>query len=582
MSSIRRKIGISKPQCSVSTTAALSENHSPLQNLDNAPSMHAISNGAGGGSLHPVPHSLSVLHSLDPEADLPTRPTGRSLPNAPVVDGANILEDLRHVTLGHSDVRGSSDLPRRSSPQNDYTLSLQGKTNFQHCNNTSPFYTPQPFALTTPPVFPVCSQSTPVRTPETDAGETKSLNKEEQHQFLECAIAETSLANVSEAAPANSQASDAFSSKNSDSMLFELEGSAYRTEPSANESYTTPFFVAIGGRPIRPHARLASVEEDESADDLEDEIGEDSPYYRPKTPQKHIPKRRSSRHVRDSGNGPDVDMPHSTSHLSALHQVSPLAFTMSSRSSSVFANKNSSSSNEERRHSHEMSLPSADERRRHMTDGTSDCQFTSSESRELLNYLPESPRMGRRRSGTVPPAYPIQMPPALSNGLGVAVLPPSSPTFNQLWARHPNAQSYSVPPTPTHDPNEDELDNVFFETALDGVRGGAEGRTSAPPLGQPQSRPSSASKETASYPHSQDQLRNEVSSECDLASSMKSSADLMDSSCSWTSSFRLPRYFSFNEKHTGSSNPTPLPQRKQRHVSLLLPIDKNQLKKEDA
>ena len=540
--------------------------------------MHAISDGKGERpiSIHPVPHSLSVHQILDPEAALPTRPTARSLPNAQDVGGANILEGLPHVPLRLSDASGLSDLPRRSSPRIENALSIQVKTNFQHSNDTSPFSTPLLFDHTAPPAFPGCIQSAPVRTLETDAGESESLNAEEQLQFLECATAAASEANVPETAPANSSASDVLNSEISDSMLFELESSVYRTEPSANESYTASF-VTIGGRAIHPHAHLASVEED---DDLEDEIGKDSPYWT-KTSPKDIPIRRPSRHVRDSGNVPDADMPNSIGQLSALLQASPLSMTRSSRSSSVFANNNSSYPNENRCHFHEVSLPSADERRRHMTESTSANQLTTCESRELLNYLPESPR--RRRSDTVPPAYPIQMPPTIAHGLGVAVLCPSSPKFNQLWARHPNAQSYSVPPTPTHDPNESELGGVFLGATLSGVSGDADGSRSVSPFGHPQSAQSSAIKEAANDLRLQDQLQKEVSSECNLASSMISVADSMDSSSS--STLPLPRYFSFNVKHTGSSNPTLslLPQaRKQRRGSVFLPIDNNLLKKKDA
>lgn len=541
--------------------------------------MHEPSDVVGGRSLHRVPHSLSALQNLAPEAALPTRPTARSLPNALDVGDASFLEGLRHVPLRLSGASCSSDLPRRSSSQNKNALSIQVKINFQHSNDTSPFSTPLPFVSTAPPAFPGCIQSGPVRTSETDASESKSSNAKEKHQFIATAVAPE--ANVSEAAPENPSDLDVFSSQTSDSMLFETHPSSeYRSEPSAAH------FVTIGGRAIRPHTRLESVEEYERVDDLEDEIGVDSP-YRIKTPAKGIPMGRPSRHVLDSGNVPDDDMPHSTEHaghLNALQQAPPLSNRRSPRSSSsVFANNNSSYSysNEDRCNSHEVSLSPADERRRHMTESTSVNQLTTSESRELLNYLPESPR--RRRFGTVSPAFPKQMPPAVAHGLGVAVEFPSSPTFNQFWARHPNAQSYSVPPTPTHDSTYELDDDDVFEAALSGVIDYTEGSASAPPFGQPQSPQLPAINEAANDLRLQDQLRKEISSKRELASSMISIADSMDSSSS--SVLSLPRYFSFNVKHTSSSNPSLALQtqvRKKRCCSFFLPIDNNQLKKEDA
>ena len=600
MTTIRQKINISKPQKLAITTVAPSPNHSPLHDLEIAPRKHAILDEASVSHLRPIHHLLPFLQKLDPETVPLARPTARSLPTVLDAGGANVLEGSGPISLRHSNLSGSSGLPRRSSPPKAIEHSLKVKTSFHHSVDTSPFSTPQPFALTAPPVFsdiPVAIQSVTVRAPEADTGESTSPNAEEQHP-LECGSAGAPLATADAAQEDSSsvfEEADFDGFLSSDAELIEPDrshsSSANGAESSADET-NTPIFVSIAVHAFRRRERVASVEgdipeeDDEHAEDYEDEIGEASPYRQPTTTQpKDIPKpRQPCRHVNariDSGNVPDADMALSTGPLSALQLMSPL---FRSRSSSVFS-YGDSYADANRRHSHEITRTCTDENTRQLThcDSAAARHRASSVSRGLLQ-LPELRRTGRRRSETVSPACPLTLPPAIANGLGVALMYRSSPTFRKMWARYPSALSYSVPPTPNHVRSECELENDFFSDSLNGASGKPDGRTSAPPFGQPQSRQSSVFRGAASGLRSRDQLGGQVLSERDLASpparnsivsKMISTADTIDSSSS-SSSFRLSRHFSFNVKHTGLLSSSLPPQAQQhRRGSVCIPLEKN-------
>ena len=616
MTTIRPKYVISKAQTLAITTVAPSTNHSPVHDLEITPRKHAISDEVNVSRLqvHPIHHFLSVPQSLDPEPEAVSlaRPTARSLQTVSDACGAKVLAGSGPISLRHSDVSGLTDLLRRSLPRKATEHSFKIKTSFQHSVDTSPFCTPQPFAITAPPVFSVAVQSVTVSAPEADTAESTSANAKEQHSS-KCGNAEAHLMNADAAQDDSSfvfeeAVSDWFLS--SDAERIEPDrlhsSGSNKAERSADET-DRPIFVPISVHPLRRRERVASVEGDipeedneDVEDSEEDEISEASP-YRPTTKPKDIPKLwQPSLHANariDSDNVPDADMALSTSTgpLSGLQLMSPV---FNSRSSSVFANSPYKDSyvNANRRHSQEITPICTDETERTryqltQCDSAASRQLTGSVSRprELLQ-VPELPRMGRRRSETVPPANAPQMPPAVANGLGFALVCPSSPTFRQMWAqlpKHPGALSYSVPPTPHHVRSESDLDNDFFSDSLNGPSGEADGRTSAPPFGQPQSPQSSVFDEAASGRRSRDQLGEEVSSERDLASpplrksifsSMISVADTIDSSSS-SSAFRLSRHFSFNVKHTGPGNASLPPQVQQHHRnSVCIPLENNQFK----
>ena len=587
MTTIRRKNrGISKPQVAI-TIDDPSANHSPLHDLEIATRKHAIADESTNTHLHPFPHSRSLSQTVgqsERNAVLLARPAARSLPTSSDASGANVLEHSGPISIRQSGVNGSSDLPRRPRKATEHSLSLKIKTSFLHSVDTSPFCTPQPFALSTPPVFPVATQSVTEKTPEADTGESTSPNADslEEQRSLECGNAGAYLAN-SDAAQEDS--SSVFEDSNeflsTEAELIELNmshsSSANGAESSADKKSNLKRFVPISERPRR-RERVASVEGDIPEEDDEDaevfeenEIRVDLP-IRPLTKPNDIRKmQQPSLHLNariDSGNVPDADVELST----GSQLVSPV---FSSRSSSVFANGSygGSYAKADRRHSLEITRTCADDNDEERTRQLTQCDSAAARQRTLtpsvsrpseLLQMPELPRMGRRRSETVPPAYAHQMPAAVAGGFGIALVYRSSPTFRQMWARNPETLSYSLPPTPHHFSTEGQLDYGFFSNSLNAASSVPDGRTSATQLGFGQF---SSEHDFVSPPARKP-----------IFARMRLTSDTIDDSSSSSSNFRRSRHLSFNLKHTCPGNSSIPPQVKQhRRGSVCIPLENNQL-----